>query len=59
MINKWRDILIPDFSSKLKVLILMRFAFREENFKPRSDQSEMVKVEYKVPYQHAVRSEGE
>ena len=37
----------------------MRFAFREENFKPRSDQSEMVKVEYKVPCQHAVRNEGE
>ena len=58
-INKWRESLIPDFSNKLKVLVLMRFTFKKENFKPKTDQSEMVRVEYKVPCQHAVRSEGE
>ena len=30
----WREFLIPDFSNKLKALILMRFAFKEETFKP-------------------------
>ena len=58
-INKWRELLIPDFSNELKALLLMRFAFKEETFKPKTDQSEMVRVEYKVPCQHAVRSEGE
>ena len=50
---------MTDFSNKLKALVLMRFAFREETFKPRTHQSEMVRVEYKVPCQHTVRSKGE
>ena len=54
-ILKWREILIPDFSNKLKVLV--RFTFKQENFKPKTDQSEMVSGG--VPSQHAVRREGE
>ena len=35
----------------------MRFTFKQENFKPKTDQSEMVRGG--VPSQHAVRREGE
>ena len=42
-------------SNKLKVLV--RFTFKQENFKPKTDQSEMVSGG--VPSQHAVRREGE
>ena len=55
ILKKWREILIPDFSNKLKVLV--RFTFKQENFKPKTDQSEMVSGG--VPSQHAVRREGE
>ena len=55
ILKKWREILIPDFSNKLKVLV--RFTFKQENFKPKTDQSEMVRGG--VPSQHAVRREGE
>ena len=51
ILKKWREILIPDFSNKLKVLV--RFTFKQENFKPKNDQSEMVGGG--VPSQHAVR----
>ena len=55
ILKKWREILIPDFSNKLKVLV--RFTFKQENFKPKTDQSEMVSGG--GPSQHAVRREGE
>ena len=55
ILKKWREILIPDFSNKFKVLV--RFTFKQENFKPKTDQSEMVSGG--VPSQHAVRREGE
>ena len=38
--------MITDLSNKLKALVLMRFAFKEKTFKPKTDQSEMVWVEY-------------
>ena len=37
--------------------VLVRFTFKQENFKPKTDQSEMVSGG--VPSQHAVRREGE
>ena len=39
------------------MLPLMRFTFKQENFKPKTDQSEMVRGG--APSQHAVNGEGE
>ena len=41
----------------MKVLVLMRFTFKQADFKPKTDQSERIRGG--VPSQHAVMREGE